>query len=166
LLWPRRDEIYETHAQAVPLALVLAWAHERSGDPAAARQAYRLAGEQLTATVDRRPDDFRIVMALGLVSAGLGDREAARRHGERALALNPVANDAWSSPIMQRNLLILQAASGDVEAALATLSTLLAAPNPGLSPALARLEPRLDGLREDPRFELVVARAEAAHPIP
>jgi TolB-like protein/Flp pilus assembly protein TadD len=166
LLSPRRAEIYETHAQAVPLALVMAWAHERSGDPAAARQAYRLAGEQLTATVDRRPDDFRTVMALGLVSAGLGDREAARRYGERALALNPVANDAWSSPIMQRNLLILQAAVGDVEAALATLRTLLATPNPGLSPALARLEPRLAGLREDPRFELIVARAEGAHPAP
>jgi hypothetical protein len=92
------------------------------------------------------------------VHAGLGDRDEALRQVARAEALNPMSRDAWSSPIMQRNVLFVLARLGDTDAALDKLEFLLSFPNPGASPALLRIDPRADGLRDLPRFQAILAR--------
>jgi len=128
------------------------------GDVENATQAYQEARTRLNAALAQRPDDFRIHMALGLVQAGLGQREDALACGERALGLNPLTRDAWSSPILHRNQLFLLTQVGETNAALAMLDSLLSFPNPGASPALFRIEPRLENLRTDPRFQAILAK--------
>ena len=98
-------------------------------------------------------------MALGLVHAGLDEPEEAIRLGRAALEACSISEDAWAGPIVARNMALLLARAGEVDAALDQVEELLDHPNPGASPALFRIEPRLDGLRDDPRFEeLVTAR--------
>jgi len=157
-LSPRRGETYQTHAQTIPLALTIAWAHDMLGAATQARGAYQEALTILTQAREERPDDFRISMALGLVHAGLGDHDEAVRLGEQALAMLPMSVDAWAGPILQRNMAILLTWIGDTEAALAKIDYLLSFPNPGASPALIRIEPRFDRLREDPRLQEILQR--------
>lgn len=157
-LSPRRGDTYQTHAQIIPLVLTIAWAHDMLRATAEARDAYQEALAILANAHEERPDDFRIHMALGLVHAGLGHHDEAIRLGEEALAMLPMSVDAWAGPIVQRNMAILLTRAGKTEAALAKLDYLLSFPNPGASPALIRIEPRFDRLREDPRFQEILQR--------
>jgi serine/threonine-protein kinase len=156
-LAPRRGETYQTHAQTIPVSLVIAWAHEKLGDVESAQEAYGEALAVLEAARQERPDDFRIRMALGLVHAGLDSREEAIRLGQEALALYPMSKDAWAGPIVVRNMVLLLARAGATDAALEQIDYLLSFPNPGASPALFRIEPRLDDLRDVPRFQAILA---------
>jgi TolB-like protein/Tfp pilus assembly protein PilF len=151
-LGDRRDETYETHAQTLPIALVMAWAHERLGEQELADEAYRDALERLERARLERPDDFRIRMALGLVHAGLDHPERAVRFAREAVEMYPTSKDAWAGPIVVRNLIFVLARAGETDAALEEIDRVLSAPNPGASPSLFRIEPRLDPLRDDPRF--------------
>lgn len=160
----RRGEIYQTHAQAVPMVLVIAWAHEKLGDRESARKAYGEALALLEEARRRQPDDFRIQMALALAHAGLEHREEALRLGDRAVELYPISKDAWAGPIVARNHVILLARAGEYAAALEQVRTLLSFPNPGASPALFRIDPRLDELREQPGFLQALERAALPAP--
>ena len=159
-----RGETYQTHAQTIPLVLVIAWAHEQRGDEQDARAAYGEALVILEAARREQPDDFRVLMALGLAHAGLGHREEAIRLGERAVELYPISKDAWAGPIVARNHLILLVRVGDFESALALAGELLSHPNPGASPALFRIDPRLDALRELPGYREMLERAPVPGP--
>jgi tetratricopeptide (TPR) repeat protein len=107
---------------------------------------------------EEQPDDFRVWMAIGLVYAGLGHRVEAIEHGERAIEMYPMSLDAWAGPIVQRNMAFLYAMVGETDAALNTIGYLLSFPNPGASPALFRIEPRLDNVRYDPRFKKILEK--------
>ena len=154
----RRGDTYQTHAQSIPLSLTIAWAYEKLGDAENARRAYEEALGILEKARQERPDDFRIRMALGLVHAGLDHRDEAIRYGEQALEMYPMSKDAWAGPIVQRNMVFLLTRVGETEAALEKIDYLLSFPNPGASPALFRVEPRLDGLRDHPRFQKILEK--------
>jgi serine/threonine-protein kinase len=156
-LEPRRGETYQTHAQTIPLALIMAWAHEKLGDTENARAAYEEALDILDAAHEERPIDFRIRMALGLVHAGLDRRDEAIRLGQEALDMYPMSKDAWAGPIVVRNWVLLLTRAGAVDEALEQVDYLLSFPNPGASPTLFRIEPRLDDLRDVPRFQKILA---------
>ncbi len=97
-------------------------------------------------------------MALGLVHAGLDNRDEAIRYGNQALDMYPMEKDAWAGPIVQRNMIFLLARAGETEAALEKIDYLLSFPNPGASPVLFRIEPRLDALRDHPRFQEILEK--------
>jgi non-specific serine/threonine protein kinase len=158
LLSPTRGDTYRTHAQIVPLSLAIAWSHDRLGDEKSAESAYFEALSILEKELEEQPDDFRVRMAIGLAHAGLGHRVEALEHGERAIEMYPMSRDAWAGPIVQRNMAFLYAMAGETDAALNTIDYLLSFPNPGASPALFRIEPRLDDIRDDPRFKQTLER--------
>ena len=155
----RRDETYQTHAQTIPLSLVMAWAWEGLGDSANAGEAYERALAILEEAREQQPGDFRIVMALGLTHAGLGHTEEGIRLGNRGVEMYPISKDAWAGPIVARNRVLVLTRAGAFDAALDQIEALLAFPNPGASLALFRIDPRLDPLHELPRFEQILQRA-------
>ncbi|MEJ2719537.1 MAG: protein kinase [bacterium] len=159
----RRGDTYQTHAQVVPLSLTMAWAYEGLGDTLNARIAYEEAGSTLEKELEAQPEDFRVLMALGLVYAGLGHRDDAIRYGNQAVDIYPMSKDAWAGPIVQRNMIFLLARAGETDAAMEKMDYLLSFPNPGASPSLFRIEPRLDALRGDPRFSNILEARSAGH---
>jgi len=90
----------------------------------------------------------------------VGAREPALTHARKAVALT--ANDAYWGPGQVENLAVVYTLLGDREQALALLSGLLdkAYAEPLDAPRLQR-EPWWDPLRGDPRFERLLARADA-----
>ena len=94
---------------------------------------------------------------------GLGDKPAALALAERAVAANPIEKDAVRGGFPMEILARVAARMGEPDRAIAALQKLLSIPYAGLSenvpltPALLRLDPMFDPLRNDPRFQKLVA---------
>ena len=91
---------------------------------------------------------------------GLGDKAAALALAERAMAADPIEKDALTGPTPIEILARVAARMGEPDRAIAALQKLLSIPYAGalaagvpLTPALLRLDPMFDPLRNDPRFQ-------------
>jgi serine/threonine-protein kinase len=136
--------------------LVLAQAYAIRGDQARARiyaDSARLGFEELLLDV---PDDSQLRVLLGLTLAYMGRKDDAMREGERGVALLPVTKDAYGGAYNQHQLARIYILVGEPEKALDQLEPLLENPY-YLSPAWLRIDPNFDPLRENPRFQRLVA---------
>jgi hypothetical protein len=91
---------------------------------------------------------------------GLGDKAAAFALIERAMGAMPIEKDALDGPVPIDILARVAAQMGEPDRAIAALQRLLSIPSPSLpplTPALLQLDPMFDPLRNDPRFQKLVA---------
>jgi hypothetical protein len=95
---------------------------------------------------------------------GLGDKAAALALAERGIDAVPIEKDAFDGPQVIEILARVAARLGEPDRAIAALPKLLSLPywaalasHVPLTPALLRLDPMFDPLRNDPRFQKLVA---------
>ncbi len=126
------------------------------GDENAARAAFTIARAQQEEVVRAQPDYAPALCVLGLIDAGLGRNEEALCAGRRAVELLPVALDTGNGAHMIEFFAIIAAWTGEKNLAFAQLETATQIPGT-LSYGQLKLHPFWDPLRDDPRFEKIVA---------
>jgi serine/threonine-protein kinase len=143
----------------------LGWAQEVAGDHAGAQESWRQARSELEPFLKEQPDNLSLIGDLALTNMGLGDKAAALALSERAIAANPIEKDALEGPIPIEILARVAARMGEPDRAIAALQKVLSIPDEGpvafnvpLTPALLRLDPMFDPLRNDPRFQKLVTQ--------
>ncbi|MFZ3376407.1 MAG: tetratricopeptide repeat protein, partial [Chthoniobacterales bacterium] len=152
------------------LCFYLGWAQEVAGDHAAAQESWRQARSELESSLKEQPENFDLIGILALTNMGLGDKAAALALSERAMTTNPIEKDALIGPRSIEILARVAARTGDPDRAISALQKLLSIPYAGplptgnipLTPALLRLDPMFDPLRNDPRFEKLVSAKSIA----
>jgi tetratricopeptide (TPR) repeat protein/predicted Ser/Thr protein kinase len=141
------------------LKLLLALSQQRSGDSAAARATYQKAAQdfqrELGEVVPGSPAEAGAHAALGIAHAGLGDAASAVAEGQTAMAMYPTSKDPGDGPELEGDMAKIYALLGDSDHAIPILKRLLQIPylKGAITPALLRLDPVWDQIRNDPRFQ-------------
>ena len=142
----------------------LGWAQEVAGDRPAAQESWRQARIELEPFLKEQPENHGLIDDLALTNMGLGDKAAALALSEQAIAANPIEKDAMDGPQSIEILARVAAQTGERDRAIAALQKLLSIPYEGalasnmpLTPALLRLDPMFDPLRNDLRFQKLAA---------
>jgi TolB-like protein/class 3 adenylate cyclase/Tfp pilus assembly protein PilF len=146
----------------------LGWAQEIAGDNVDAQETWRQARSEMEPFLKEQPDNYSLIGDLALTNMALGDKADALAFAERAIAANPIEQNAVTGPVPIEILARVAARMGEPDRAIAALQKLLSIPYSGafafgvpITPALLRLDPMFDPLRHYPRFQELVATPAA-----
>jgi TolB-like protein len=142
--------------------LLLGLSQRRAGDVAAARATYQSAAQEFRRELEKvAPGTFQeadLHAFLGQAYAGLGEAASAIAEGQKAMAMRPTSTDPLEGPGEEDSMARIYALLGDADHAVPNLKRLLQIPGGGaLTPALLRLDPVWDQIRNDPRFQELAA---------
>jgi serine/threonine protein kinase/Tfp pilus assembly protein PilF len=142
----------------------LGWAQEIGSDHAAAQESWRQARSELESFLKEQPENHILLGDLALTNMSLGDKAAALTLSERGMTVNPTGKDAVVGPASIEFFARVAAQTGEADRAIAALQKLLSTsysgplgPGAPLTPALLRLDPMFDPLRNDSRFQKLAA---------
>jgi TolB-like protein len=132
----------------------LVGARQWAGDVAGAKATAQQLLSPIETLCHKDPDSPFLASGLSLIHAVLGQNDAAIREGERATTLRPSGKDAVEGPTYEERLAAVEVIVGDKNHAIPRLQHLLEIPyGDCLTPALLRLHPQWDPLRDEPRFQ-------------
>jgi eukaryotic-like serine/threonine-protein kinase len=138
----------------------LGWAQDVAGDHAAAQESWKQARIELEPFLKEQSDNYLLIGDLALVMMGLGDKAAAFALSDQAMKVLPLEKDAVDGPAPIEVFARVAAQMGEQDRSIAALQKLISIPSEGalasrvpLTPALLRLDPMFDPLRNDQRFQ-------------
>ena len=156
VLW--RSPLENLHGQTstpLPKSFLAAQVYRLVPDPARAHAQYEHALSIAQRALEESPHDSARHALIGLIYAGLGQKENATREGGRALELLPESTDAMDAPLLVVAMARIYAITNEPEKAIDLLEHSLQTPA-GLTVHEIRLDPTWDVLRENPRFKALV----------
>jgi len=146
--------------------VLLALLQHLAGDAASAKATAEQALIRLEPLYKDQQDNALFAANFSLNYAILGKKELALKEAERAVTLLPSAKDQAAGPALEENLALIQTICGENSRAISTLARLLQTPYGGwlyeipVTPALLRLDPLWDPLRNDPDFQKLISEPE------
>jgi TolB-like protein len=168
LLWVLDEEQQQLLLRLTPDAfdgdratwgICLAQAYYLKGDIANTRVYAEEARKANEEQLREAPQDAQRLVFLGLALAYLGRKDEAIREGLRAVAQMPPSRDAVNGAYTQHQLVRIYIAAGEPEKALDQLEALMKIPH-YVTPAWLKIDPNFDPIRNNPRFQKLVAAAK------
>jgi len=153
------DEVFlASNAQFNLTAAAYGVVHRLAGRTELAQRYFQTATDQLAPRVAAKPDDASLQVAMGEILVGLGQPEEGVAAARRAIALLPKSRDAFQGHQLQIDAIQrVFGPAASVEAVVEQLEDYLSAPG-FYSIEGILTDPRLDSVREDPRFTALVEK--------
>ncbi len=142
--------------------LTLAAVAHAEGKVSEEHQAYAEAKRSALLALKPRPDDPGLIGQLAIAESALGQNEEALRHARHAAEMLPSSVDAIGGAMCEMNLAAVLVMTGDRDAIFDQLSKLVKLPF-SLTHGDLKLDPVWDDIRDDPRFDRILA--ESALPL-
>jgi non-specific serine/threonine protein kinase len=139
----------------IPKPMIFAEIYHGMGQKDKERQNYIQAGDILKEKIIVQPEDSRLYSSLGIVYAGLGEKDKAIANGKKAVELLPVSKEAWRGTARLEDLAMIYALTGDYELALNQIEFLLSHPAQFTVNRL-KLDPVWKPLFKLPRFKEII----------
>ncbi len=132
---------------------------QKLGHAGEAQAAFTAAKEIASDDVRAAPNDAARHAKLARALAHLGEKEAAIAEAKRATELLPESADAFEGPAITAALAEVYALTGENAKAIELLDGLLNRPS-GVTVASLRVDPAMDRLRDDPKFQELLQKYE------
>lgn len=173
--WARAEEILAAYTPRgldyrtgglTPKSFLLGCTALARGDESQAQSYLQAAAAEYELAVRESPGVAERHANLGLCYALLGRREEAIQEGLRATELKPVTADAFDGMLMRCSLALIYARVGAADEAFALLHDLAVQPgavdsvNHSITAADLALRWEWDALRQDPRFDGILAQTK------
>jgi TolB-like protein/class 3 adenylate cyclase/Flp pilus assembly protein TadD len=135
---------------------------QRAGHVAAAHVTYEKAAQDIRRELEKvapgSKTEAQLHGSLGLAYAGLGEAASAINEGQKSMAMDPSSKDSMDGPAQEALMAQIYALLGDADHAIPILHRLLQIPYAdAITPAMLRLDPTWDQIRNDPRFQELAA---------
>jgi serine/threonine protein kinase/tetratricopeptide (TPR) repeat protein len=141
----------------VPREIAALWLEFVEGNhPAADRFADARA--QLYRKVEADRADPFLLQALALTDVALGRTEESIQEGQRVLEMLPISVDAFDGPVLATNVALVYVWAEQRDSAFEQLNVIARLPNARLTYGDLKTNPSWDPLRNDPRFESLLAQ--------
>ena len=122
-----------------------------------ARDVLTRAKEIAEGQLKENPNSWDAHLHLGYALAYLGDKAGAAAEAERAMQVLPESKDAFNGPDVTETAAKIYATIGDNDRAINLVTGLLQRPA-ALTVATLKLDPEWEPLRNDPRFQKLIAK--------
>jgi hypothetical protein len=129
----------------------------------AAEAAYQRAVQELTQILNTVDKNAGLIAEqhslLGVGYAGLGDAPRAVSEGQKGMALQPTSEDPFEGPLREEQMAHIYALLGNANETIPILQRWIQVPSAtSITRALLRIDPIWDPIRNDPRFQELVAK--------
>jgi hypothetical protein len=118
---------------------------------------FESARDQLRQKAEAQPDDAGLISTLGLIDAALGRTREAVQEARRATEMLPISKDAVEGPPLVSKLALVYAWTSEPDLAFQELTTSVKIPA-GVHYGELKLDPAWNPIRNDPRFEKLLAQ--------
>src|SRR5204862_4554004 len=142
------------------LLLDLGIAQQRAGNVAASKAAYQQAAREIERARSSLAADAAAELhsELGVEYARLGEAAVAISEGKKGMMMQSTSEDPFEGPLREEQMAQIYALLGNADEAISILKKWIQVPSAtSITPALLRIDPIWDPIRNDPRFQELVA---------
>jgi tetratricopeptide (TPR) repeat protein len=145
------------HETLIPLQILWVWLEFLRGN-SPTMDEFGAVREQLNRQIETEPSEPYLVMALALTDVALGREEQGIEEGRRAMIMRPISGDAVDGPMVAANFALVCAWANQPDLAFEQLHLLIQMPGWFLNYGNLKTYPGWDPLRNDARFEKLLAQ--------
>ena len=157
---PLADSLLANQSNIFSYSQALAVYYKAENKVDSSKKYFNKNKELMLSMLKKAPDDFRIHRNLGIDYAGLGEKEKALEHSNRACQLMPLSKDAMIGVVPLESLALVYTYLGEQDAAIDILEKLLKMPRGFVFTAtipLYKMHPFWKSLQNNPRFKKMIS---------